>query len=64
MVNKFCCWLDSNPGPPVSEATALPIVPQPLPKIQNFAITKLPSQKITKDFAKFGHTADEDWLPQ
>ena len=27
---KFCRWLDSNRGPLVSEATALPTVPQPL----------------------------------
>ena len=28
---KFCRWLDSNRGPLVSEATALPTAPQPLP---------------------------------
>ena len=31
MFNKSCRWLDSNPGPLVSEATALPTAPQPLP---------------------------------
>ena len=30
-LNKSCRWLDSNPGPLVSEATALSTVPQPLP---------------------------------
>ena len=30
MFNKRCQWLDSNPGPLVSEATALPTAPQPL----------------------------------
>ena len=30
MFNKFCWWLDSNRGPLVSEATALPTEPQPL----------------------------------
>ena len=29
---KFCQWPDSNCGPLVSEATALPTAPQPLPK--------------------------------
>ena len=31
MFNKSCRWLDSNPGPLVLEATALPTAPQPLP---------------------------------
>ena len=31
MFNKSCRWLESNPGPLVSEATALPTAPQPLP---------------------------------
>ena len=31
IVNKICQWLDSNRGSLVSEATALPTVPQPLP---------------------------------
>ena len=31
MFNKSCRWLDSNPGPLVSEATALPTASQPLP---------------------------------
>ena len=31
MFNKFCRWLDSNRGPLVSEATAQPTEPQPLP---------------------------------
>ena len=30
---NFCQWLDSNRGPLVLEATALPTEPQPLPKI-------------------------------
>ena len=32
---NFCRWLDSNRGPLVSEATALPTEPQPLPKSIN-----------------------------
>ena len=32
MFNKFCRWLDLNSGPLVSETTALPTEPQPLPK--------------------------------
>ena len=35
MFNKSCRWLDSNPGPLVSKATALPTAPQPLPKFVN-----------------------------
>ena len=31
MFNKSCRWLNSNPGPLVSEATALPTVQQTLP---------------------------------
>ena len=31
MLNKFCRWLESNRGPLVSKATALPTEPQPLP---------------------------------
>ena len=31
MFNKSCRWMDSNPGPLVSEATTLSTVPQPLP---------------------------------
>ena len=34
MFNKSCRWLDSNPGPLVSEATALPTMPQPLSKVK------------------------------
>ena len=30
MINRFCWWLDSNPGPLVLEATAPPTVPRPL----------------------------------
>ena len=30
---KFCQWLESNRGPLVSKATALPTEPQPLPNI-------------------------------
>ena len=30
--NRSCQWLDSNQGPLVSEATALPTEPQPLPR--------------------------------
>ena len=32
MFSKSCQWLDSNQGPLVSEATALPTAPQPQPK--------------------------------
>ena len=31
MVIKSCRWLESNPGPLVSEGTALQTAPQPLP---------------------------------
>ena len=31
MLNKFCQWLESNRGPLVLKATALPTEPQPLP---------------------------------
>ena len=34
--NKSCRWLDSNPGPLISEATALPTAPQPLPQEYQF----------------------------
>ena len=33
IVNKICRWLDLNHGSLVSEATALPTVPQPLPYV-------------------------------
>ena len=33
MFNKSCRWLDSNLGPLVLEATALPTAPQPLPEV-------------------------------
>ena len=33
MFNTFCRWLDSNRGPLVSEATALPNERQPLPLV-------------------------------
>ena len=33
---NFCQWLDSNRGPLVSEATALPTEPQPLPMFYLF----------------------------
>ena len=36
MFNKFCRWLDSNRGPLVSKATALPTEPQPLPRCPKF----------------------------
>ena len=36
MFNKFCQWLDSNCRPLVSEATALPTEPQPLPHLWKF----------------------------
>ena len=36
MVNKICSWLYSNRRLLVSEATALPTEPQPLPQIYNF----------------------------
>ena len=34
MFNKFCRWLDSNRGPLILEATALPTEPQPLPPVK------------------------------
>ena len=36
---NFCRWLDLNCGPLVSEATALPTEPQPLPLLCNVYIT-------------------------
>ena len=33
IVNKICRWLDLNHGSLVSEATALPTMPQPLPYV-------------------------------
>ena len=36
MFNKSCRWLDSNSGPLVSEVTALPTAPQPLPSNRIF----------------------------
>ena len=49
---KFCRWLDSNLGPLVSEATALPTEPQPLPisyvwQIISF-VNSSPIQKIDR----------------
>ena len=44
MFNKSCQRLDSNPGPLVSEATALPTAPQPLPTSISFC--SLSSAKI------------------
>ena len=38
MFNKFGRWLDSNRGPLVSEATALPTEPQPLPTSANLLL--------------------------
>ena len=32
-VASFCCWLSLNLESPVLEATTLPNVPQPLPKL-------------------------------
>ena len=42
MFNKFCQWLDLNRRPLVSEATALPTKPQPLPHVEKgpFIITQ------------------------
>ena len=42
---KIGRWLDSNRGPMVSEATALPTEPQPLPKIVCFLSVR-PSQDV------------------
>ena len=40
---NFCWWLDSNVGPPESEATALPTEPQPLPNCgECFTMVYLP----------------------
>ena len=38
---NFCRWLDSNRGPLVSEATALPTEPQPLPCFKEFKSCKV-----------------------
>ena len=49
--NKNCWWLDSNPGPLVSEATTQPSGPQPLPKLWlMLPFTQLPSVNV---FTKF-----------
>ena len=47
--NKFCQRLDSNHGPLVLEATALPTEPQPLPAIllQHWSVNK-PKQPIIR----------------
>ena len=37
---KFCRWLESNRGPLVSKATALPTEPQPLPGGRNHLMDK------------------------
>ena len=36
--NKICWWLNSNRGPLVSEADALPTAPKPLPRLIQFAL--------------------------
>ena len=36
---KVCQWLDSNRGPLVSEATALPTEPQPLPRKRSLSFS-------------------------
>ena len=47
-INKFCQWLDSNRGPLVSEATALPTEPQTLPCVLIFFFTYLLLQEMNK----------------
>ena len=43
---KFRPWLDSNYGPLVSEATALPAKPQPLPILFDYSAGSSPSTKV------------------
>ena len=45
MFNKSCQWLDSNLGPLILEATALPTAPQPLRCLFALDIWLLPSYK-------------------
>ena len=52
MFNKFCRWLNSNRGPLVLEATALPTEPQPLPHVVNFIVSKANKSQIVKQEAK------------
>ena len=43
IVNYICSWLDSNHGSLVLEATALPIVPQPLPDVTRMLLHLSPN---------------------
>ena len=38
MFNKSCQWLDSNPGPVISEVTAMPTAPHHCPYLDNIVI--------------------------
>ena len=38
MFNKSWRWLESNPGPLVLDVTALPTVPQPLPRTEFYCL--------------------------
>ena len=58
MFNKSCRWLDSNPGPLVSEATALPTAPQPLPILGNCI-----SRYVYIDFALENYSEDRGSIP-
>ena len=53
MFNKFCQWLDSNRGPLVLEATALPTEPQPLPDV-----TYLPNKTFCRISQRIFHCPD------
>ena len=47
VLNKLWQWLDSNPGPLVSEATTLPTVPHSLPYyLYDILDTKLPRNRL------------------
>ena len=56
MFNKFCQWLDSNRGPPVSEATAQPTEPQPLPKKECLSTIEIFSTSSKQLFRQFKGT--------
>ena len=67
---KFRRWLDSNHGPLVSEATALPTEPQPLPNIFVFTfVTAITGEKDSSNdhfntflYCQKSKTTSQTWL--
>ena len=49
----FCLWLDSNRGPLVSELTALPSEPQPLPKNSHLFVACIKAVNVVVAKSKF-----------